>query len=69
MGFGSEFKNLYIQIHCTDFQLKLCHCSQTNGGFACTKVVIDLPFVSFYNIIMKISSAGFFRPDHDPPVH
>jgi hypothetical protein len=32
------------------------------------KVVIDLPFVCSYNINMKIKFAGFFRPDHDPPL-
>jgi hypothetical protein len=28
---------------------------------------IDPLFVSSYNNPMKIMSAGFFRPDHDPP--
>ena len=48
---------------------------QQNKVIICVKYVdavsrerdIDPLFVCSYNTIMKITSTGFFRPDHDPP--
>ena len=57
-----------FQFHCTHFHAKIVFFRKTSQKFTPAKVVIDLHFVCSYNTNMKIKFAGFFRPDHDPPL-
>jgi hypothetical protein len=67
MEFGSMCNNWYIPNLLYRLSAKIVSLFTNRREIRSAKVVIDLPFVSSYNIIMKIRFAGFFRPDHDPP--